>query len=248
MSISLYIFGLRKIQKYNKLSNNINFIDERIIKIIINEFDIERLDYKLPKNLSILDLSKNKLKSLPRIPELIEIINCSFNSLQYFGCKEFINYKCLKEIDCSNNYISIIITLPINLEILKCQNNNLYELPKLPKKLKKLNCSNNNLKTLGEEFHSLDELVEIDCSFNKITRINELPKKLKILNCYHNMINYLGVINDRLEELCCHDNKLSELPNLHQFLRKVWIHNNKFDKYNFHSIFHLNFDKIDLKI
>ena len=50
MSISLYLFGSRKIQKYDKLSNNINFLDERIIKIIINEFDIERLDYKLPEN------------------------------------------------------------------------------------------------------------------------------------------------------------------------------------------------------
>ena len=248
MSISIYLFGSKKIKRYNNFNYNVNFMDERIIKIMINDFNIERLNYKLPKNLSILDVSKNKLKSLPKIPVLLEIIDCSFNSLQYLGCRDFINFKCLKEIDCSNNYISIIVSLPENLEVLKCQNNNLYELPKLPKKLKILNCSNNNLKTLGDKFDSLDELEEIDCSFNKITSIILYPKNLKILNCHHNIINYLGIINDRLEELCCHDNKLSELPKLHQFLRKVWIYNNKFDKYNFHSIFYLNFNKINFKI
>ena len=83
------------------------------------------------------------------------------------------NYNYIVSIDCSNNQLTELPTLPYTLEEFYCSGNILTELPKLPDFLKYLDCSN-----------------------NKLTELQELPDSLENLNCNYNKLQSNGFVKE----------------------------------------------------
>lgn len=124
-------------------------------------------------NLRELDISSNKLTSLPESvcdTLRLKIINISDNKLENLP-ENFGNQQLLDEINCSNNEIT--------------------ELPKdLRKKfstIKKFNFSKNYIKFVDKSLHHLQQLEELDLNSNQISRV-QLPasRHLKCLRLGEN--------------------------------------------------------------
>lgn len=99
----------------------------------------------------------------------------------------------------------------INLKSLECIENNLWYLPTLPKKLVRLDCSLNLIERLPALPSTLEEL---SCAQNLLKALPILPKELKILYCNFNQITALPILPKKLEYLACGSNLLSCLPTL----------------------------------
>lgn len=129
-----------------------------------------------------------------------------------------INFNNLTTLDISENNLTRIDTLPINLlelscegnnveficdheklESLDCNKNNLERLGKYPK-LKTLYCSDNKIETI--DFY--ENLQKIVCCNNKNIKIDE-RNNLIFLNCSNTNITKINFIN--LEELDISNNK-----------------------------------------
>lgn len=98
-----------------------------------------------------------------------------------------------------------------NLKSLECIENNLWYLPTLPKKLVRLDCSLNLIERLPALPSTLEEL---SCAQNLLKALPTLPKELKILYCNFNQITALPILPKKLEYLACGSNLLSCLPTL----------------------------------
>lgn len=90
------------------------------------------------KNLKRLDLSYNCLQELPNIPESVNNLNCSFNSLTRITCTQN-----LERLFCHCNQLVSIDSIPDSLEFLYCYTNKLTSLPPLPKNIKYVDKENN---------------------------------------------------------------------------------------------------------
>jgi len=105
--------------------------------------EIEAYLNSLSEDILTLNISSNSIKSLPNLTR----------------------FKSLKVLDCSNNKLTLLPSLPRNLKTLYCFNNQLTSLPDLPQNLEQLDCFNNQLMSLPT-----------------------LPQNLEILYCYNNPI------------------------------------------------------------
>jgi len=79
-------------------------------------------------------------------------------------------------LDCYDNQLMSLPSLPSTLKILQCGNNQLTSLPPLPASLKKLYCYNNRLTSLPPLPASLEILY---CWNNQLTEYPDLPWGLK---------------------------------------------------------------------
>ena len=122
---------------------------------------------KLPKNLSTLtslrqlNVSQNKLESLPIL----------------------VNLSSLVSLNVSNNQLPKLRTLPNSLTHLNASNNNITEVTNLPSKLAHLNVSNNQLPKLRTLPKSLTHLL---ASNNNITEVPNLPPDIVTINLSNN--------------------------------------------------------------
>jgi len=98
-----------------------------------------------------------------------------------------------------------------NLKSLECIENSLSFLPTLPQKLERLDCSLNLIERLPLLPSTLEEL---SCAQNLLTYLPSLPKKLTILYCNFNQIRTLPALPSSLEYLACGSNSLNCLPTL----------------------------------
>jgi Leucine-rich repeat (LRR) protein len=186
-----------------------------------------------------LDVSNNRLKKLPYLPNL-KILNCQYNKITILPPL----LKCV-ELKCSGNNLTSLGELP-ECEILECeQNYTMTRLPQLPKcqilrcrlckiemlpplpKCKELSCDHNNLvidlpdlpeceilycgrNTLLTRLPKLDKCVELECSYNKLVALPPLPN-CKNLWCNNNNLTRLPEL-PMCEFLTCNDNKLVAIP------------------------------------
>ena len=97
----------------------------------------------------------------------------------------------------------------VNLKSLECVENNLVYLPTLPTTLVKLDCSMNQLITLPQLPSTLEEL---SCAVNQLKALPILPINLKIVYCNFNQITTLPTLPTTLEYLACGSNKITCLP------------------------------------
>ena len=108
-----------------------------------------------------------------------------------FECKTFDDlthldtYHDIVWIDCSQNNLTVLPTLPNSLTHLCCHNNKLTLLPTLPNSLIHLNCAQNRLTVLPILPNSLIDLM---CYDNLLNIIPVLPKSLSIYY-YNNPVN-----------------------------------------------------------
>ena len=125
------------------------------------------------------------------------------NGVQYFDN--------LLTLDCSDNFLSSLPTLPNSLTILNCYGNQLNSLPTLPNSLLELYCFENLLSSLPVLPNSL---TSIDCYDNQLTSLPTLPSSLIVLICYSNQLSSIPILPDSLNVLQCSYNQLSSLPAL----------------------------------
>jgi Leucine-rich repeat (LRR) protein len=195
--------------------DNLNFIKLKLERVPL----VSRIIKKFP-NLTEMDLSENKLTSFPKELNFLKRLELSYNLLQHNSAlpvdmpelitldlidnkfKTFpiniLNYKKLKGLDLSNNFIRTLPELPLPNTLIDLQlaSNHLYFVPhNLPDSIQILNVSCNQLDSIPNPKY--------------------LPKSLKILNLSN---NYISVLPDNLDQcehlstLTVDNNSLQVLP------------------------------------
>ena len=136
--------------------------------------------------------------------------NCMIGNQLDASCPSIINEETLS---LNGLQISSLEGLEafVNLKTLECLENNLKSLPTLPASIVKLDCSMNQLTSLPNLPSSLEEL---SCAVNKLTSLPSLPAQLKIIYCNFNEITALPRLPKDLEYLACGSNKITCLPTL----------------------------------
>ena len=150
----------------------------------------------------------------------------ALNGIHYF--------KKLTHLECNNNDLTSLPTLPSSIVEMDISNNRFETLTLSGyKSLKTLNISNNyNLTTLNCSSNALTslnvqncvDLNSLDCQSNQLASLANLPSKLQTLNCSSNNFNGTYTITDRsslkslnfssnlnLTTLNCYNNALTSL-------------------------------------
>ena len=146
----------------------------------------------------------------------------------------------LKTLDCSNNSLTSLPSLPSSLTTLDCHSNaltsklNVYNYSSLTT----LNCSSNQLTSLSLP----SSLQSLNCASNKFSGTFSLTGRsnlktldisnnpsLTTLNCYSNALTTLNVNGcSALTTLDCHSNQLTSLGTLPSSLQSLNCASNKF--------------------
>jgi len=152
-----------------------------------------------------------------------------FNCDSFDDLKKLYNYHDIVRIDCWNNPAFILPSaLPNSLKYLDCSDNNLIALPTLPPNLNTLKCPNNKLTLLPDLPNSLEYLY---CHHNELTLLPTLPNNLQDLACYDNQLILLPNIPYSLIHLVCSFNRLTFLPILPDNLTYKKYYDNPVDTY-----------------
>jgi hypothetical protein len=158
------------------------------------------------------------------------------------GIEHFVN---LTTLNCQNNQLDSLPTLPTFLQELQCQSNQLINLPTLPTSLKELQCQSNQLTNLPALSNSLEllycygnqltnlpvlpnALLDLKCGNTQLTNLPQLPNSLQILNTNgcSQLIN-LPSLPGSLQELFCAYDSLTYLPALPNSLKILRCPNNQ---------------------
>lgn len=132
-------------------------------------------------------------------------------------------FASLTSLNCTNNNLTFIPTLPPSLKTLFISNNKITQLTNIPENLTALYCISNQLKTIPE----LPTRLEIfDCSYNILTILPKMPSTLKTLFCSNNQIIALPELPKTLQGLECGNNNLKNLPILPKTLSILSCQNN----------------------
>jgi hypothetical protein len=140
-----------------------------------------------------------------------EILTIDISSKDIKSLPDLTRFKNLKELNCSDNELTFLPTLPQNLTSLNCCNNKLTSLPTLPQNLIVLYCRNNKLTSLPT---LPQNLIALYCRSNRLTYLPNLPQNLIILFCYDNKLPYLPNLPQNLEVLYCNNNPIYEIVNI----------------------------------
>ena len=167
-------------------------------------------DYKLPKDLTVLNLSFNKMdfipdnvpnglvalnvsnntiKYLPKLPQSTKIVNAAHNTIKWFD-QELAH---LEKLNLSYNHISYFRfdRMRDNIRVLDLTGNQLKDIggKVFPPNLEILKLRDNKISEIPKLPRNL---IELDLSMNKIKKIDNFPSTLTILD----------VSSNNLEKLC----------------------------------------------
>jgi RHS repeat-associated protein len=159
-------------------------------------------------NLNSLELTDNQLTGLPTLPtSSLTYLDCINNQLPSLPSLP----SSLTQLFCDNNQLTTLPSLPSSLSWLYCNYNQLTTLPSLPSSLSWLYCNYNQLTTLPSLPSSLSRLY---CNYNQLTGLPNLPNNLLDLACTNNQLITLPTLPNNLTYLLCYNNQLTGLPNL----------------------------------
>ena len=119
-----------------------------------------------------------------QIPDDIERINVRIQTHYLPDLSRF--YK-LRELQCTDNQLTQLPTLPPTLTMLLCCYNQLTQLPTLPFTLTYLYCSNNQLTQMPNLPSTLKVL---GCNNNQLIQLPTLPSTLTYLDCQNNLLPF----------------------------------------------------------
>ncbi|MBQ7691649.1 MAG: leucine-rich repeat domain-containing protein [Muribaculaceae bacterium] len=163
------------------------------------------------------------------------LLNCNGNSIANLTGVGY--FSKLIELNCYDNSLTSLPTLPSTLRTLRCYNNKLTSLPTLPSGIEYLDASNNKFTTLtvtGKTYlktlnlSNNTSMTKLDCSGNGVTNLTISGcSAMTILNCYNNQMPLLGTLPSSLKELRCFGNKLTSLPSLPSTLTYLDCENNQ---------------------
>ncbi|OHS98460.1 leucine-rich repeat-containing protein [Tritrichomonas foetus] len=176
---------------------------------------IEISENLLFPNLKVLDVSKNKLKTLPdfeKITPQLEFFNIKHNLItEVPNLPKTLNILILK-----GNQIAELPEMSVkfpNLAILNLSNNVLKHIPKLPSTINEFYCQFNHLTSIASS--NLPNIKLLNLSDNELT---ELPKyTFSHLEAYHIYNNKISIVHaDRLSNTVkryrLSNNQISQLP------------------------------------
>ena len=136
--------------------------------------------YVFPEGITFLDISYNRLTSLPPLPPTLIKLCCTDNQLTNLPSLP----PSLKELYCFSNQLTSLPSLPDSLIELYCSRNQLTNLPPLPPTLIKLYCGWNKLTSLPPlSYGTVSSLTHLGCSGNQLTSIPPLPASLIEFYC-----------------------------------------------------------------
>lgn len=163
-----------------------------------------RLQQLVPNamNGNVLDTNHMEVTSLTALSVYSAGIS-DLSGIQFFDA--------LVVLDCNDNQLTSLPSLPASLRYLRCQNNQLTSLPSPPTALMLLYCHYNQLTSLPSLPSSLEVLY---CINNQLTSLPSLPASLESLSCGLNQITELPSLPTSLEYLGCNGNQLTNLPSL----------------------------------
>jgi hypothetical protein len=174
---------------------------------------------KLPDTLKILDCSwNNSITSFHSIPPNLVELHCQGNKLSYLPLLP----SSLTYLNCNSNNFDFIPPLPSNLQKLFCTNNNLTILPILPNTLTYLDCSKNKIKLLPK---CSSNLHMFSCSYNKLTEIPNSYSNIKLLYCSNNDIISLPFLSKNLVGFICNNTWLYSILNLDDVVQYSYFMN-----------------------
>lgn len=181
-----------KMENYKYLDlSKLDIDDEMLLKL----FELNRID-KILKKIEFLDLTHNKLKTLPNLKNYPNILylSVSFNQIN-----QDIEDNNLLELTCHNNNIKSIKSN--KMTHLNASNNNIeyIDVPKINVMVINYNklswipsyLNLRYLECIGNQITKIDSmrvLEELYIGENKISNISNMPK-LKVLNCVSNPID-----------------------------------------------------------
>lgn len=172
--------------------------------------------------LTSLDVSAKGIADLTGIEGFaaLKMLNCQNNRLTQLPSLP----GSLTSLLCDVNQITTLPALPAGLNALSCNYNQLAFLPVLPNQLQAITCNNNQLVQLPALPKTL---MALSCTNNLLTALPELPEKLQLLFCTANKITQLPALPDGLTTVYCHDNPISCLPYLPNSLSVLYIDTEK---------------------
>ena len=165
----------------------------------------------------------------------LNVSGCNISNLTGIGY--FTN---LRNLNCSNNNLPSLPTLPGGLTSLFCNNNQLTALPTLPSTIQTLYAGSNrfngtlsitgksNLSTLDVSNNTM--MTTLNCSGNALTSLSYYGcTALKTLNCSSNNLSSLPTLPSGLTTLYCNNNQLTALPTLPSTIQTLYAGSNKFN-------------------
>ena len=158
--------------------------------------------------------------NLTAVAQSVRTITLSNNITDLTGIHGFSS---LSALNCADNNLTRLPTLPANLRTLHCSNNKLTALPTLPTTLSTLYCRSNQLLSLPT---LPPNMLLLDCSNNKINKIPALPFTLKNFYCSYNEIFTLPYLPGSITDMGCSNNFIAKLPDLPPFLIFLSCFNN----------------------
>ncbi|MNK09002.1 E3 ubiquitin-protein ligase sspH2 [compost metagenome] len=148
----------------------------------------------------------------------LDLLGLNISSIE--GVQAFEN---LLNLNCGNNLLTSLPSLPNSLINLQCYKNQLTELPVLPASLNQLSCFENEILTLPD---LPSTLVSLQCAGNQLTELPELPGNLNNLFCYGNQLTELPLLPGVLTQLDCSDNPLLSIDSVPNSLTALVCGNN----------------------
>ncbi|MEJ1277073.1 lumican [Cricetulus griseus] len=181
-----------------------------------------------------LDLSYNKLKSIPTVNENLENYYLEVNELEKFDVKSFckilgpLSYSKIKHLRLDGNPLTQS-NLPPDMECfcppsfptaLYCENRGLREIPAIPSRIWYLYLENNQIETIPEKpFQNATQLRWINLNKNKITNygiekgaLSQLKKLLFLFLEDNELEEVPSPLPRSLEQLQLARNKVSRIP------------------------------------
>ena len=209
-----------------KTSISIDDLPNTITILNMSNEDLDEFsDLSRFTNLKELYLKKNNFITIPKLPDTLEILDCSWNNLITSFHSIPPN---LVELHCQGNKLSYLPLLPSSLTYLNCNSNNFDFIPPLPSKLEKLFCTNNNLTMLPI---LPDTLTYLDCSKNQIKQLPMCSSKLHMLSCSYNKLTEIPNSYSNIKLLYCSNNDIISVPFLSKNLlciicNNTWLYSN----------------------
>ena len=164
--------------------------------------------------------SDTTLTYIPALSKRLRVLECRNDSLTTLPTLP----DSLIRLACEFNVLDSIAALPSTLSTFTCYNNKLNGLPTLPAGLKALYCSGNKIDSLPA---LPDSLVVLSCYSNKLAKLPALPGMLRDLLCSNNLLTTLPALPALLKDLSCYSNKLTALPALPDSLSALSCSHNR---------------------
>ena len=198
----------------------IDDLPNEITVLNLNHNDLHKFpDLTRFTNLQELYITRNNFIIIPKLPDTLKILDCSWNN----SITSFHSIPPnLVELHCQGNKLSYLPLLPNSLEHLSCGSNNFNFIPPLPSNLKKLFCMNNNLTMLPI---LPDTLTHFDCSRNQIKQLPISSKSLRVFSCSHNKLTEIPNSYSNIVLLYCSNNDIISLPFLSNKLTGITCDN-----------------------